>query len=179
MNILFETPRLYVREYELDDADALTAFASHESITHWLPDWKDSHHWVPDWLGKVRTHYATDNPTKGFLAYAVMKKNSHEMVGQIGCGGSEEEGVGMCYFANPKFQGQGLMTEAMKGWTRYLFDRYGYDRLHATIQPDNLASIAVATKAGFRWVKEITMKDNGQTEELLFGFYVLQNRPQI
>jgi ribosomal-protein-alanine N-acetyltransferase len=53
------------------------------------------------------------------------------------------------YYGMARFAGRGLMTEAVRAAVRYAFDELGLHRLEANIQPDNVASIALARRVGF------------------------------
>ena len=54
------------------------------------------------------------------------------------------------YYGMAAFARRGLMTQALRLATRYAFDDLGLHRLEANIQPDNLASIALVRRVGFR-----------------------------
>jgi ribosomal-protein-alanine N-acetyltransferase len=48
------------------------------------------------------------------------------------------------------FARTGLMTEALRAAACYAFNDLGLHRLEANIQPDNLASIALVRRVGFK-----------------------------
>jgi ribosomal-protein-alanine N-acetyltransferase len=54
------------------------------------------------------------------------------------------------YYANARFAGQGLMSEAMGLVLDLAFGPLSLHRLEANIQPGNAPSIALARRAGFR-----------------------------
>jgi [ribosomal protein S5]-alanine N-acetyltransferase len=54
------------------------------------------------------------------------------------------------YFGMAAFAGSGLMTEAVRQAIGYAFDEVGLHRLEANIQPDNVRSIALVRRLGFR-----------------------------
>jgi ribosomal-protein-alanine N-acetyltransferase len=54
------------------------------------------------------------------------------------------------FYSRAGFVGRGLMTEAVRLATRHAFDDLGLHRLEANIQPDNLRSIALVRRLGFR-----------------------------
>lgn len=54
------------------------------------------------------------------------------------------------YYACVPCAGRGLMGQALPLATAYAFDTLGLHRIEANIQPDNLRSIALARRAGFR-----------------------------
>lgn len=54
------------------------------------------------------------------------------------------------YYVGAAFAGQGYMTEGLKLVARFAFVEIGLHRLEANIQPENVASIALARRCGFR-----------------------------
>lgn len=54
------------------------------------------------------------------------------------------------YYLGAPYARQGYMTEGMQLVIRYAFTQIGLHRLEANIQPDNLPSIALVRKCGFR-----------------------------
>ncbi|PYT71648.1 MAG: hypothetical protein DMG39_12410 [Acidobacteria bacterium] len=52
-------------------------------------------------------------------------------------------------FAQP-YWGKGLATEVASAWVRTAFDELGVSRLGAFVHPENVASIHVLEKVGFR-----------------------------
>lgn len=54
------------------------------------------------------------------------------------------------YYVGAEFARRGYMGEAMRLVTHYAFTRMGLHRLEANIQPQNVASIELVRKCGFR-----------------------------
>jgi ribosomal-protein-alanine N-acetyltransferase len=54
------------------------------------------------------------------------------------------------YYVGAAFAGQGYMTEGLKLVARVAFTEIGLHRLEANIQPENVASLALARKCRFR-----------------------------
>ena len=54
------------------------------------------------------------------------------------------------YYGMAWCAGQGLMTEAVRLATSFAFDTIGLHRVEANIQPDNVRSIALVRRLGFR-----------------------------
>jgi ribosomal-protein-alanine N-acetyltransferase len=54
------------------------------------------------------------------------------------------------YYIGAAFAGRGYMTEGIKLIAGYAFGEMNLHRLEANIQPENLASIAIVKKCGFR-----------------------------
>ena len=58
----------------------------------------------------------------------------------------------------PEFNGQGIVTEAVKEVVKYGFEIMKLHSIEAVIDPDNVASANVLKKNGF--VKEAHLKEN-------------------
>jgi ribosomal-protein-alanine N-acetyltransferase len=54
------------------------------------------------------------------------------------------------YWGYPHCAGRGLMTQALRATVRFAFDELGLHRVEANIRPDNLRSIALVRRVGFR-----------------------------
>lgn len=67
------------------------------------------------------------------------------------------------YFMDEKFEGQGLMTKAIKVWTEYLVDKYQFIKLVARIDIANVGSSKVVLKNGFQL--EGTLRKDHRTLE--------------
>ena len=55
------------------------------------------------------------------------------------------------------YWGKGLATEAASGWVRAAVDDFHIDRLTAFVHPENVASIRVLEKLGFRAERRYTI----------------------
>jgi len=174
VRVKIETPRLILRQWRRSDYKALLAIADQPFVNRWLPDWRGFDQWGHDWIKRVNRHYRIDDPMNKFIQYAVTLK-SGQVIGSIGVGPFEGKELGVGYFMDENFSNQGYMTEALTAFTAHIFEKYNVDHLVATVQPNNLASNAVARKAGFQYVSTIEMLDNGQTEMLPFHYYRLED----
>jgi len=67
---------------------------------------------------------------------------------QIFRGGFQSAYLG--YYLGAQHAGRGYMTEALRLMLKHAFENLKLHRLEANIQPDNLASIALVKRAGFR-----------------------------
>lgn len=86
----------------------------------------------------------------GFL---VIRRPEHELVGLINLnnvirGAFQSAFLG--YYAFRPYAGKGLMQQGMRLVIRHAFTRLKLHRLEANVQPQNLRSIALLQKCGFR-----------------------------
>ncbi|MFG1701469.1 GNAT family N-acetyltransferase [Nonomuraea sp. NPDC049309] len=82
--------------------------------------------------------------------------------------GTTEVGYGV----HPLYRGRGFATEAVRGLTKWVFEKVGLRRVELTANLDNLASLAVARKAGFTWegvIREGVLDDDGTHDLVVFG----------
>jgi len=91
----------------------------------------------------------------GFSKWLIQEKSSGKAIGDSGLLILEEVGplpdLGF-RFAKPYWQ-RGFATEVAAAWIRVAFDEFGLDRLTAFAHVDNLASLRVLEKVGFRMQK--------------------------
>jgi ribosomal-protein-alanine N-acetyltransferase len=87
-----------------------------------------------------------------FVCFLVCRVEDGAIVGSINLsqifrGGFQNAYMG--YYMGAQYAGQGYMTEAIQLVLRYAFEHLKLHRLEANIQPENIASIALARRAGF------------------------------
>ena len=74
------------------------------------------------------------------------------------------EGTEIGYAVGPAHRGQGLAVRAVRVMADYAFGQLGAQEVILELEPQNAASVAVATKAGFRLldVPLITGEEKGR-----------------
>ncbi len=153
-NIL-ETPRLLLRNLTMNDLDDLFALYRDPEVRKFFPDGtltyeqtKEELRWIIDvYYGKY-----------GFGLWATIHKETGAFIGRCGLipwtleGRSEVE---VAYLLAKTYWGQGLATEAAQAILGYGFERLPVERLICVIDPENRASVKVATKIGMTYKKEV------------------------
>ena len=146
---ILATKRLRLRQFEARDVEGLHAcFGDPEAMRYWnFPPCEteaESARWV-DILKKNTSPYQ-------FLAWAIADKRSDRCIGMVNYHHREAHNrrLEVGYILAPAQQRRGLMTEAMQALLGYCFEELGVHRVQALIHPDNAASIALATRLGFR-----------------------------
>lgn len=146
--VIFETERFFVREWQLSDVDA--AFEIYRNVNvqqflsrgpgHASPE--ESRRQIEIWIGKYPLF-----PGYGF--WAMVEKATDKIVGAVALkplsGGPEIE-VG--YHLAESAWGKGYATEIARGAVRYGFERMELDRIVGVCDPENHASFRVLQKAG-------------------------------
>ena len=150
MKKLYETERLVVREWCIDDAPEHFEYCSNEEVNKFMQfplyrDISESH----ERIGAMRELYA-----KGQLQecdWAVCLRETGKAIGSIGINSYSKDGNGRVmigYIMNPKFQNKGYMTETLKGMFRWVKEQEIAWRIVAVHDVENIASGKVMQKAG-------------------------------
>ena len=94
------------------------------------------------------------------INWAITIKGDPKLVGVIGHYRIQLENyrAEIGYMILPEFNGQGIVTEAVKEVVKYGFEIMKLHSIEAVIDPDNVASANVLKKNGF--VKEAHLKEN-------------------
>lgn len=147
--LIARTERLFLRRFSLADEPALTHLFADPEVMR-FGDGPRSPEWVQDWLRHTLDNYAR----RGYGPWAVVEKISGEPIGYCGLfhypdvNGRAEIEIG--YRLARAYWGQGYATEAVMAARDYALGALGLTRLIALIDPANVASLRVATKAGLR-----------------------------
>ena len=141
------TQRLVLRPVEANDKQAILAYRSDAETNKyqgWIPKTIDD---VETFFGKLSTEF---NVPDTWFQLAVLDKNSNELIGDIGIHFIDEQQVEIGYTIAKQHQGVGFATEAALAVIDYLFGELKKHRISASIDPANIASVALLEKLGFR-----------------------------
>jgi len=76
------------------------------------------------------------------------------------------------FWLGQAFWGRGVMSEAVRAYTAFAFDRFDLERLHATVYQWNPASARVLEKAGYQrecWMRRAAFKDGQLIDVALYA----------
>ncbi len=153
--IITETERLILRHLHLLDVEAMTPVFGDAEVMRFGPG-VQTRAWVQDWILRCLEHYFSK---WGFGPWAVVEKVSRATIGYCGLfyfpdvAGQPEVEVGYRFVRSA--WGRGYATEAVLAVRDYAFDVLNLPRLIAMIDPENVASIRVAEKAGLYYEKDV------------------------
>ncbi|MBZ5665782.1 MAG: GNAT family N-acetyltransferase [Acidobacteriia bacterium] len=156
MNIL-QTPRLLLREFTPEDADALALVLSDPETMRYYPSPFDRAG-VEQWIERNRRRYRDD----GVGLWAMELTKTGEMIGDCGVIVQQVEGERLYeigYHLRRDFWGQGLATEAAIACRDWAFAHLKTDRLISLIRPENLPSRRVAERNGMSVWKEVNWRE--------------------
>jgi ribosomal-protein-alanine N-acetyltransferase len=155
--LILETPRLLLRKFTAEDAEALEALLGDPAVMEFYPAPLDRRG-VEDWIARNLGRYQRD----GHGLWAMALRDSKQVIGDCGCIMQEVEGrneVEVGYHVRRDLWGRGYATEAARACLEYAFTRLGARRVISMIRPPNLASRRVAEKNGMVCEKIILWRD--------------------
>ena len=144
---LIKTDRLFIRTLARQDRDAFFRYRS-------LPEVFKYQSWRPQDMGEIEKFIEENltispNTRNTWLQLAVCLKNG-QLIGDTGIHFIDDYQVEIGYTLSPEFQGQGYAFEAVNAIIAYLFSGLKKHRITASVDPDNLKSIKLLEKIGFR-----------------------------
>jgi [ribosomal protein S5]-alanine N-acetyltransferase len=155
--IVLETNRLILREFVIEDLDAVAAVLSDPETMRFYPA-PLTRNEVAEWITRNLKRYARD----GHAFWAMILKSSGEFIGNCGLicqmvDGIQEVEIG--YQVRRSQLCKGYASEAAQACRDYGFSKLPVKRLVSLIRPENLPSRRVAEKNGMTAGKE-TMLEN-------------------
>ncbi|WP_242225102.1 GNAT family N-acetyltransferase [Bacillus cereus group sp. BfR-BA-01380] len=171
MNDLFiiDCGEILLREYRIDDADAIYELTSQPEVYEFLPDFKTTREQRLDWV----TNYEIPS-NKAFLAsvpnidkqtylrLAIILKETGKFIGFCMTGIKEElpaPNREIAYAISKHYRNKGYTTKAAKGLINYLFEKTNVELLNAVALIQNVSSNRVIQKSGFAFVGEIEIEN--------------------
>ena len=151
MNIILETPRLLLREFQEEDAPFFYELNEDPEVVRYTGD-------PPfDSVESARFFLRSyDQYEKyGYGRWAVLLKPNNEWIGWCGLKHQPELGetdIGFRFFR--RYWGQGYATESARACLDYGFNTLGLKRVVGRAMKDNKASIRVLEKIGLEFWKE-------------------------
>lgn len=149
---MIETERLLLRDYTLDDFDALYEIMSDpETMQHYPApfDADKTRNWIT-WNLENYEKY-------GFGLWAVVLKETGEFIGDCGITIQNIDGemlpeIG--YHIHKRYWRQGFAKEAARAVRDWVFQNTQYDTIYSYMKYTNIASYSTAVSNGMRKVKE-------------------------
>ncbi len=157
-----ETERLIFRSIELTDAEDFHRIYNDPKTMKFMGGTSDSPEFERE---QIQKHIENYYEKYGFGLWAAILKENNRLIGRCGLLYQEVEGardLEIAYLFDSNYWGKGLATEAAAMLVELGFQRFGFNRVVAFINPQNAASIRVAEKVGLKHEKEIkNFKDFG------------------
>jgi RimJ/RimL family protein N-acetyltransferase/nitrite reductase/ring-hydroxylating ferredoxin subunit len=139
-----------LRPFRAEDAPDVTAACQDPEIQRWIPiipvPYTETHA-----RGYILMTLQAWNDGTGY-EFAIADAATDRFLGSIGLHlGSNPRSHAIGYLVAPEARGRGIATRALRLVTRWAFERLAIQRLALWTLPGNVASQAVAEKAGFRY----------------------------
>lgn len=153
--MILETERLYLREMEQTDFDALCEILQDED-TMYAYEGAFNNDEVHEWLDRQMERYQK----WGFGLWAVILKETDEMIGQCGLTiqpWKEDEVLEIGYLFKRSYWHNGYATESAKACKKYAFEILNVTEVCSIIRDINVASQKVAIRNGMV-IKDTWMK---------------------
>ena len=157
--MVLETQRLYLRQMQQSDFSALCKMLKDEEVMHaYGGPFNDME--AQTWLNRQLERYRDD----GFGLWAVVLKESDEMIGQCGltmqdCNGKQVLEIG--YLLQRAFWYKGYATESAIACKHYAFENLGTNEVFSIIRDTNTASQNVAIRTGMTLSGQFTKHYRG------------------
>jgi RimJ/RimL family protein N-acetyltransferase len=143
-----QTNRLILRPFEASDAESAFGWLGDPVVMRFTPTGPDKS------LEETKARlagYIDHQKVHGFSKWLVLDRSSGVAIGDSGLLVLQDfDWVDLGFrFARP-FWGKGFATEVASAWVRAALDEFRVGHLGAFVDPENVASIRVLEKVGFR-----------------------------
>ncbi|MEV6525768.1 GNAT family N-acetyltransferase [Longispora sp. NPDC051575] len=160
MTPILRTARLALRPYVPEDEEGFVRLFSDADVTRWMGIPRD-----PRALfrrGFTEPHLITWDvwaivEGDGYVGHAEIKPSPDPQV----------DGHELVYALLPEAWGRGLGTEVAEAVTAHGLGALGLAEVHATVDPDNAASLALLRRLGYADVRDLVDPSDGEVSRLL------------
>ena len=156
--VIYETDRLYIRDFKPDDFDEFHKLVQNSDIYKYMPWGPNSEEDTKNFI-QMSIEQGSKEPRKSFDVPIILKE-THLIVGCIGIrvSSSLHKKADIGYWIKRDLWGQGFAKEAALGLLSFGFQKLKMNKIYATADPNNPASIRVLEKIGM--VKEGYLKED-------------------
>ena len=150
--IVLETPRLILRHFTIADREALVPILGDPEVMRYSLDGVKTKSQMGYFLDRVIDYQAC----YGFSLYAVLHKQTHELIGFCGLLPWKHDGktdVELGYRYSKVNWGKGYATEAASAICSYAQEKLKISEIYCLIDPENRKSQRVAQKLGMIYQK--------------------------
>ncbi|MEO6927367.1 MAG: GNAT family protein [Rhodanobacter sp.] len=141
------TRRLQIDALRLADAEGLFACRAHPEVARYQG-------WCPADLAAARDFIEAQppSPSHGWFQRAIRLHEGGLLVGDLGVCLPEDphDPVEFGISIAPAHQGRGYSSETARALFGFVFDQRGHHRVHASVDPRNLASMTMLRALGMR-----------------------------
>ena len=153
--MFFETDELLADEINENDAERFYEICNQRFVLKWMKDWEHDLAEIKDLIKYFIKGYKVKNPYKHPFCLALRMKSTQELIGICGFGTKEEldNEVEICYFIDEKYSNKGYMGQVVKNAIEFYFKMVDKDYLCALVDDENINSVKILIKNGFKKVE--------------------------
>ena len=148
MEFSIETSRMILRPIAIEDCELVFNYRSDKETNLYQS-------WIPDSIDDVQS-FISKNPTQinipdTWFQLVIITKQDNQVIGDIGLhflDDNHQAEIGITLSKHS--QNQGYATEALQSVLSYLFSDLKKHRIIASIDPNNIPSIRLMNRLGFR-----------------------------
>lgn len=147
---------------------------SRSFLQPWEPNWP-ADDLSPAAFRRRLARYRQEIRSDSAYPFLIFERDSGILLGGINLSNIRRraaQAATLGYWMGAPHAGRGIMTQAVAGLTRHAFARLGLERIEAACLPENMASIRVLEKAGFRregYARAYLSIAGMRRDHLLFG----------
>ena len=150
MKNIIDTQRLSLREFVLEDAEAVLKFNAHPEVMQYTGDesissLEQASHLISEtWLADYKRY--------GYGRWALIHKTENKIIGFAGLKYLPEllkTDIGFRML--PQYWGRGFATEVSVAILNHGFEHYSLEQIIGIVQPENMGSAKVLQKIGMHW----------------------------
>ena len=163
------TERLFLRPFVAEDTDALLNIWGDGTVMRFCAGAA-----TPDRIKSIVETDIDNFKQYGNSVFAVIEKETGNLVGITGCRIEPEkprEGELITHFAREVWE-KGYASEINKAYIGWLKKNKILDYVYASVKPDNVNSIHMAQKIGFKQNGFVQYEDTGFADEPFFELYL-------
>lgn len=180
MNNLFtiDCGELLLREFRIEDVDAIYELTSQPEVYEFLPDWRSTReqrlNWITNYEIPSNREFLSSAPYiegQNYLKLGIVLKETGELIGFCNTGIKEElnqPNREIAFAISKHHRNRGYTTKAVKGLVNYLFENTDVELLNTIVLPHNESSNKVILKCGFHY------KGNIEIDDQQYYHYILQ-----
>ena len=166
-SLKIETPRLILRPFTLEDIAPAYAMNLDPDVSQYTGDGGIVSE--EETRRRITEDVLRDYEKHGFGRFAVELKGEDSFIGFAGLKYLEDlKQVDLGYRFMKKYWGQGIATEAGEACVQYGFEELNLKEMIGFVLSENVGSVRVLEKLGFKYVEEM------MEEDLLVHQYVLK-----
>jgi [ribosomal protein S5]-alanine N-acetyltransferase len=163
--VYIDCGEIYLREFRIEDVDAIYEITSQPEVYEFLPDWRTTReqrlNYVANYEIPINNRFLAALPDiegQTYLNLAIILKETEELVGFCHSGLKSElpaPNREIAYGISKFYWNRGYASKAAKGLIDFLFEKTNVEVLNAVALPNNVGSNRVIQKCGFQFLGDV------------------------